>query len=287
MELSNFGNALQTRGRKAFQQPPQNSHRTCFFYGAADQPCNSGVFNPPALSSADLQHFLHFDILLPSCPLHLTNSLWTFHPVFLVFPSAAPNFLSSSIDPPTAVFSKWYFWLALHFLVYSLTYLLTPHSTVLLQKLTGSQLVKKFPTFYGTRRFITAFTSARNLSLSWDRPIQSIPLCLNSWRSLYYTPIYAWIFQVVSFPQVSHQNPLYTSPLPHTCYMPRPSHSSRFYHPNNIGEQYRSLSSSICSFLPSPVILSPSCLNGKILCQYLNSLHGWIGKHCPATPCSF
>jgi len=49
---------------------------------------------------------------------------------------------------------------------YLLTYLLTPYSTVLLEKLTGLQLVKKFPAFYGTRRFITAFTSAHNLSLS-------------------------------------------------------------------------------------------------------------------------
>ena len=46
------------------------------------------------------------------------------------------------------------------------TYLLTPCSRVLLQKPTGFQLVKKFPAFYGTRRFITAFTSARHLSLS-------------------------------------------------------------------------------------------------------------------------
>jgi len=45
-------------------------------------------------------------------------------------------------------------------------YLLTPLSTVLLEKLTGFQLVKKFPVFYGNRRFITAFTSARHLSLS-------------------------------------------------------------------------------------------------------------------------
>ena len=30
------------------------------------------------------------------------------------------------------------------------TYLLTPWSRVLLEKLTGSQLVKKFPAFYGT-----------------------------------------------------------------------------------------------------------------------------------------
>jgi len=47
-----------------------------------------------------------------------------------------------------------------------LTYLLTPLSTVLLEKLTGSQLVKKFYAFYGTRRFITAFTRAHPLSLS-------------------------------------------------------------------------------------------------------------------------
>ena len=36
-------------------------------------------------------------------------------------------------------------------------------------------LVNKFPSFYGIRRFITAFTSARHLSLSWARSIQSMP----------------------------------------------------------------------------------------------------------------
>jgi hypothetical protein len=40
-----------------------------------------------------------------------------------------------------------------------------PCGRVFLQKLTGFQLVKKFPAINGTRRFITAFTSARNLSL--------------------------------------------------------------------------------------------------------------------------
>jgi hypothetical protein len=39
---------------------------------------------------------------------------------------------------------------------------------------------------------------------------------------------------VDSFPQISPQYPVYASPLPHTRYIPRPSHSSRFYHPNNI-----------------------------------------------------
>jgi len=47
-----------------------------------------------------------------------------------------------------------------------ITYLITPWSRILLQKLTGSQLVKKFPSFHGTRRFITAFAGARHLSLS-------------------------------------------------------------------------------------------------------------------------
>ena len=47
-----------------------------------------------------------------------------------------------------------------------LAYLLTPRCRVLLQQLTGSQLAKKFPAFHGTRRFITAITSARQLSLS-------------------------------------------------------------------------------------------------------------------------
>ena len=42
----------------------------------------------------------------------------------------------------------------------------TPWCRVLLEKLTGLQQVKKFPAFHGTRRFITALTSVRNLSLS-------------------------------------------------------------------------------------------------------------------------
>ena len=44
--------------------------------------------------------------------------------------------------------------------------LLTPCSRVLLEKLTGFQPVKKFPACHRTRKFITAFTSARHLSLS-------------------------------------------------------------------------------------------------------------------------
>jgi hypothetical protein len=46
------------------------------------------------------------------------------------------------------------------------TYELSPCSRALLEKLTGPQLVKKFPAFYGTRRFVTACTRACHLSLS-------------------------------------------------------------------------------------------------------------------------
>ena len=63
-------------------------------------------------------------------------------------------------------------------------YLLTPWCRVLLEKLTGLQLVKKFPAFHGTRRFITALTSVRHLSLSWVSPIQSIYPHPTSWRSI-------------------------------------------------------------------------------------------------------
>ena len=66
----------------------------------------------------------------------------------------------------------------------TLTYLLTPWCRVLLEKLTGLQVVKKFPAFHGTRRFITALTSVRQLSLSWASPIQSIYLHPTSWRSV-------------------------------------------------------------------------------------------------------
>ena len=60
----------------------------------------------------------------------------------------------------------------------------TPWCRVLLEKLTGLQLIKKFPAFHGTRRFITALTSVRHLSLSWTSPIQSIFPHSTSWRSI-------------------------------------------------------------------------------------------------------
>ena len=117
------------------------------------------------------------------------------------------------------------------------THLLSPWSRVLLNKLTCSQLVKKFPAFYGTRRFTVVFTSARHLSLFWASSIQSMPphphfLKIHLNIILPSTPGSSEWSLPLRFP---HKNPVYASPLHRTWYMPRPSHPSRFDHPNDIG----------------------------------------------------
>jgi len=63
-------------------------------------------------------------------------------------------------------------------------YLLTPWSRVLLEKLTGSAASQEIPRIFGTRRFITVFTSVRHLSLSWANSIQSSQPPSTSWRSI-------------------------------------------------------------------------------------------------------
>ena len=80
------------------------------------------------------------------------------------------------IHPSTPRSPQWSPSILLYFTVFipKSTYLLTPWCRVLIEQLTGLQLVKKFPAFHGTRRFITTLTSVRHLSLSWASPIQSI-----------------------------------------------------------------------------------------------------------------
>jgi hypothetical protein len=46
------------------------------------------------------------------------------------------------------------------------TLLIYPWSRVLLEKLTVTQLIKKFPAFYGTLRLMAVFITARNWSTS-------------------------------------------------------------------------------------------------------------------------
>jgi hypothetical protein len=52
---------------------------------------------------------------------------------------------------------------------------LTPWSRELLDKLTGMSYSRNSPAFYGTRRFIAVFTTARHWFLSRARYIKSTP----------------------------------------------------------------------------------------------------------------
>ena len=79
-----------------------------------------------------------------------------------------------------------------------------------------------------------------------------------SWRPiLILSPIYACVSEVVSFPQDSPPKPVCTSPLTHTRYMPRPSHSSRVDHPNNIWWVVQIIKLLIMQFSPLPCYLVP------------------------------
>ena len=140
------------------------------------------------------------------------------------------------------------------------TYLLTPCCTVLLEKLTGLQLVKKFSTFHRTRRFITALTSFRHLSLSWASPIQSIYPHPTSWRSSLILSTHLRLgIPSGLFPFGFPTKTLYTtlsSPIRATC----PAHLILldFITRTILGEEYKSFSSSLCNLLHSPVTSSYS-----------------------------
>ena len=121
--------------------------------------------------------------------------------------------------------------------------LLTPWCRVLLEKLTGLQLVKKFPAFHATRRFITALTNVCHLSLSWASPIQSIYPHPTSWRSILilFTHLRLGLPSGLlpsGFPNKTLYNPL-SSPIRATC----PAHLILldFITRTILGEEYKSL----------------------------------------------
>ena len=138
------------------------------------------------------------------------------------------------------------------------------------------QLVKKFPAFHGTRRFITALTSVRQLSLSWASPIQSIYPHPTSWRS---------ILILFTHLRLSLPSGLFPSGFPiktlHTP-SPHPRATCRthlilldFITGTILDEEYRSLISWLCSLLYSPVtsfLLGPNILLNTIFSNTLSFL---------------
>ena len=141
------------------------------------------------------------------------------------------------------------------------TYLLTPWCRVLIEKLTGLQLVKKLPAFHGTRSFITALTSVRHLSLSWASPIQSIYPHPTSWRSVLILSVHLRLgLPRGLLPSGYLTKTLYiplSSPIRATC----PAHLILldFITRAILGEEYKSFSSSLCNLLHSPVTSSLFC----------------------------
>ena len=151
--------------------------------------------------------------------------------------------------------------------VKKLTYLLTPCYRVPLEQLNGLQLVKKFPAFHGTRRFITVLTSVHHLSLSWTSPIQSIYphpsiLILSTHLRL---GLPSSLFPS-GFPTQTLHTPL-SSPIGATC----SAHLILldFITRTILGEEYKSFSSSLCNLLHSP--FTSSLLGSNIL---LNTMFG-------------
>jgi hypothetical protein len=84
------------------------------------------------------------------------------------------------------------------------------------------QLVKKFPAFYGTRRFFTVLTIARHLSISWANSIQSPQPPPTCWRSILILSSHLRLgLPNGSFPQVFPPTPCaHLSPPPYTQHAP-------------------------------------------------------------------
>ena len=162
---------------------------------------------------------------------------------------------------------------------YLLTYLFTPWCRVILEKLTGLQLVKKFPAFHGTRRFITAITNVRHLSLSWASPIQSIYPHPTSWRSILILSTHLRLGLPIGllpsdFPTKTLYTPL-SSPICATC----PAHLILDFITRTIlDEGYKLFSSPLCSLLHSSVtssLLVPNILLNTMFSNTLSFLSSY------------
>jgi len=126
-------------------------------------------------------------------------------------------------------------WILLTIYIRHLQILLTPSSRVLLEKLTTSQLVKEFPHFMepkGSIPHLQVPTICLYPEPDQSSPCPHLPLSEDNFNIIVTsTPEYSKWSLSIRFPC---QNPVYTSPLPHTSYIPRLHNSSRFYHVNNI-----------------------------------------------------
>jgi hypothetical protein len=137
-----------------------------------------------------------------------------------------------------------------------------------------------FPAFYGTQKFNTEFTRALHLFLSWARPIQSTSPQPTSTRSILILSTHLRLgLPNRLLPSGFPTNNLFVPLLPHSCYMPRPSHYPRLDHSDDTWWRVQEYNSSLRSFLHSPVtssLFGPNILfstlfsNTPSLCFFLH-----------------
>ena len=132
--------------------------------------------------------------------------------------------------------------------------------------------------------FITEFTRARHLSLYWARSIQSMPSHPNPWRSILLLSSHLHLgLPSGLFPTDFPTKTLYTTllliPIRPTC----PAHLIflDLITRTILAEAYKSLSSSLCSFLLSPV--TSSLLGPNIFLSTLLSLSAYVPPSMWAT----
>ena len=121
--------------------------------------------------------------------------------------------------------------------IYLLTYILTPWSRVIFEKLTGFAANQEIPRIlwnpkvhHRTRKRPPPVPILSQLHLVPTTPSHFLKIHLNI-----ILPSTSWSPQWSLSPRFPHLNLVHTSPFLHTCHIPCPSHSSRFYHPHNIG----------------------------------------------------
>jgi hypothetical protein len=133
--------------------------------------------------------------------------------------------------------------------------LLTLCSWALLERSLIVRKLDSFLSFYGTRKFITEFTRALHLSLSWATPIQSTSPHPTSTRSTLILSNHLRLVFLVDFFTLAFQSTTYTRSSCPPFVLHSPSHLILldFFILTILGEEYKSWSSSLCSLFHSPV----------------------------------